>query len=65
MVKEVKNSFKTENNKKGGDMMGFHKNLKKRIAKYEQELDEFFYQVLEELDRKTNEILKKMEVEEK
>jgi hypothetical protein len=44
--------------------MGFLKNLKKRISKCQQEIDEIFYQALEELDRKTNEILKKLEVEE-
>jgi nucleoside-triphosphatase THEP1 len=44
--------------------MGFHKNLRKRITKCQQELDDILYLTLEELDRITNEILKKLEVEE-
>jgi len=44
--------------------MEFHKNLRKRITKCQQELDEIFYQTLEELDRITKEILEKLEVKE-
>jgi hypothetical protein len=43
-------------------MMGFHKNIKRRIYEGQKQLDEKIYKALQEIEEQTNKIIAKLEV---